>query len=126
MVDVTPAIPTGRQVIEAYGGGRFRIAGVQWRGSVLVFPTATLSWPVAAPEALTEEAFAPVVEAAAEVEVLLFGGGSRLVPLARDLRAILRSHGIVTEPMDTGAACRTFNVLLAEDRRVAAALIAVA
>jgi uncharacterized protein len=58
-----------------------------------------------------------------DVSILLLGCGKRMgsVPLA--LREGLRARGVVVEPMDTGAACRTYNVLLSEERRVAAALI---
>ena len=61
----------------------------------------------------------------AGVDLLLLGCGAAMRPVAPALRAALRKAGIAVEPMDTGAACRTFNVLLAEGRRVAAALVAV-
>ena len=57
------------------------------------------------------------------VQILLLGFGPKMCAIPRSLRSLFRSAGIVVEPMDTGAACRTFNVLLAEDRRVAAALL---
>ena len=59
------------------------------------------------------------------VEHVLIGCGPAIKPVAKDLRQSLRNWGIVAEPMDTGAACRTYNVLLSEDRRVAAALLPV-
>jgi uncharacterized protein len=126
-MDVTPLIPAGRQIIEAYGDGGFRIANVRHEGSVLVFPGRTVSWPVADMAGLTAATLAPVSEAAraGDVELLLIGCGPRLAMIPRDLRAALRAEGVVIEPMDTGAAARTFNVLMAEGRRVAAALIAV-
>ena len=126
-MDVTPLIPAGRQIIETYGDGRFRIANVLHPGSVLVFPAQTLSWPVTEMAALDVASLQPVSLAAkaGEVELLLLGCGPRLAQVPRDLRALLRAEGIVIEPMDTGAAARTFNVLMAEGRRVAAALIAV-
>jgi uncharacterized protein len=126
-VDVTPLIPAGRQIIESYGDGRFRITNVLHEGSVLVFPGQTVPWPVADMAALSLSALAPVSEAArkGDVELLLIGCGPRLAMIPRDLRAALRAEGVVIEPMDTGAAARTFNVLMAEGRRVAAALIAV-
>ena len=123
-MEITPQIPQGRQVIESYGPGRFRIAGVAHGGSVLVFPERTLAWPVAAMAGLTEGDFAAVIAAEPRVEILLIGCGKALLPVPPALRAALRSHGIGCDSMDTGAACRTFNVLLAESRRVAAALIA--
>jgi uncharacterized protein len=124
-LDLTPLIAEGRQIIESYGNGRFRIAGVVHTGSVIVFPTATIPWPREAIGTLDLDSLEPVLSADPAVEVLLIGCGPRLVPLPRDLRQALRHRGIGADPMDTGAACRTFNVLLSEERRVAAALIAV-
>ncbi len=121
-MDLTPLIPAGRQVIERYGPSGFRVAGVIWRGSVLVFPDLTLPWTAAAPAAVTVESLKPVVEHGG-VRILLLGLGRRMPTIAGELRAALRQAGIALEPMDTSAACRTYNVLLAEDRRVAAALI---
>jgi uncharacterized protein len=122
-MEITPAIPEDRQVIESYGEGRFRISGAVHTGSVLVFPRRTLAWDVTAMADLSLESLAPVVEAEPRVEILLIGCGARLTPLSGSLRAALREHGIGSDAMDTGAACRTFNVLMAESRRVAAALI---
>jgi len=123
-MDVTPIIPADRQVIDAYGPGRFRVAGAVYAHAIVVFPDRTDAWSVPAdPAALTLEAFAPVLARRAEVEVLLIGTGPRMALLPKALRLGLREAGIVADPMDTGAACRTYNVLLAEGRRVAAALL---
>ncbi len=124
-MDITPAIPAGRQVVDAYGGAGFRITRQRHDGSVLVFPTETLAWPVATMSDLNAGLLQPIVDRAADVEVLLIGCGPSIAFLNPDLRAMLKEHGIVVDLMDTGAACRTYNVLLAEDRRVAAALMAV-
>jgi len=125
-MDITPIIPAERQVIQAYGDGHFRISGVVHEGSVIVLPERTLAWPATALAGLTIESLEGVLAAEPRVELLLVGCGREPGPIAADLRAALRARGIVVEVMDTGAACRTFNVLLAEGRRVAAALIAVA
>jgi uncharacterized protein len=126
MADISPLVPEGRQVIQSYGGGGFRISGVDHRGSVIVFPTHTVPWDVAALAAATRENLALVMAPDARVAVLLVGAG-RVSPgvLKPELRTALREAGVVAEVMDTGAACRTFNVLMAEERRVAAALIAI-
>ncbi|MFY8106518.1 MAG: Mth938-like domain-containing protein [Elstera sp.] len=121
MVDITPLIPGNRQVIERYGDSGFRISGVAWTSSVLVRPTQTLAWEVSRLEDITEESLAPLLDGA--VEVLLIGCGARIEMISPKLRAAVRARGPVIDAMDTGAACRTYNVLLAEDRRVAAALI---
>jgi uncharacterized protein len=121
-MDVTPLIPAGRQVIEGYGAGGFRVAGTRYAGSVLVFAEETLAWPVASMSELTIDSLRPVVERRG-IEILLLGCGPRLTPIPARLRQELRAAGIIVDVMDTGAACRTYNVLLAEERRVAAALI---
>jgi uncharacterized protein len=123
-MEITPSIPGDRQVIAGYGPGLFRISGTVYTGSVLVFPDRTVSWPVTALEGATPESLAAVCEAEPAVEVLLLGVGERNRPLPAGLRNALREAGVVVDGMDTGAACRTYNVLMAEDRRVAAALVA--
>jgi len=124
-MDITPYVAPERQLIQGYGDGGFRISGVRHEGSVLVFPDRTLAWPVAAFADLRADDLAPIREAGQAVEVLLLGCGPKQVLLPSALRAELRAAGIVVDVMDTGAACRTYNVLLSEDRLVAAALIAV-
>jgi uncharacterized protein len=119
VTDITPLIPAGRKLITAYGDGGFKIAGEAFTGSVLVFPEQVLPWDAA----LTVESLAPV--AAGKAEILLIGGGRAMPFIEPDLRAQLRRAGVVIDAMDTGAAARTFNVLLAEGRKVAAALTAV-
>jgi len=125
-VDLTPLIPAGRQIVDSYGGGRFRVSGIAYEGSVLVFPGRTLPWPVAAVSQLDEQSLAPVLAEAeaGNVDLLLLGCGARMAIIPADLRRHLRAAGVVIETMDTGAACRTYNVLMADGRRVAAALIA--
>jgi uncharacterized protein len=117
----------GRAPIEAYGNGGFRFAGMSHRGSILCLPSGIHGWKTAPAGGAPDEAsLEPVFAEADAIEILLVGTGDSLVPLASALRERCRALGIVTEPMATGAAVRTFNVLLAEDRAVAAALIAVA
>jgi uncharacterized protein len=121
-MDITPHIPAGRQVIEGYSGSGFRVSGALYVGSVLVFVDRTEPWPVKALSEVTLDRFAPVV-ARGDVEILLLGCGRHISMVPSALRQGLRASGIVVEAMDSGAACRTYNVLLAEERRVAAALI---
>jgi uncharacterized protein len=124
-VDLTPRLSPGRPLINSYGGGGFRIGGVRYEGSVIVLRERVAAWPVADLGSVFVEGLAAVVEAEPAVEVLLLGCGESAGPLPQALREALKREGIAVEAMDTGAACRTFNVLLHEDRRVAAALIAV-
>ena len=123
-MDITPPVPEGSQVITGYGPGLFRIAGVAHGGSVLVLPDHTLPWAVVDFAAVDIAGLEPVMAQSPSIDVLLLGCGPAMQLPSRDLRGALRERGIVLEPMDTGAACRTFNVLLTEGRRVAAALIA--
>lgn len=124
-MDVTPLVPQGRQIIERYGNGGFRVTGASYRGSILVLPDRAAAWPVASVDELDLTSLEPVLTAEPPVEVLLIGCGTAMALIDSDLRAAARARGVALEPMDTGAACRTYNVLVAEDRRVAAVLIAV-
>ena len=109
----------GRQQIERYGAAGFRVSGIVFHGPVLIFPDHTILWEAASP---TLEGLAPFIEAGG-IELILLGLGRRGAPVKPDLRAALKAKGIGIEAMDTGAACRTYSVLLAEDRLVAAALL---
>jgi len=126
-MDITPLVPEGRLIIEGYGNGGFRIGGTAFAGSQLVFRDRSEPWPVSAIGEITEETLGAVFQAgeAGQVELLLLGCGRRLAPVPPGVRARLKAAGIGIEPMDTGAACRTYNVLMAEGRLLAAALIAV-
>ncbi|HXV22848.1 MAG TPA: Mth938-like domain-containing protein [Alphaproteobacteria bacterium] len=124
-MDLTPLVPAGRQMIDSYGDGRFTVSGTVYVGSILVFPERTLAWRVGAIAEVDPENFGPIIAAREVLEVVLLGCGARLTDVPRALRQELRRSGLNVEFMDTGAACRTYNVLALEDRRVAAALIAV-
>lgn len=115
----------GRAPIDTYGNGGFRFADMSHRGSLLCLPSGIYGWDVEKPEDFSIEAFEMVLAQAGEIEVLLVGTGSDMILLPRDLREELRTKGIVADTMNTGAAVRTFNILLEESRAVAAALIAV-
>ncbi|TIL88423.1 MAG: hypothetical protein E5Y73_22985 [Mesorhizobium sp.] len=115
----------GRAPIEAYGNGGFRFADMSHRGSLLCLPSGIYGWEPADPLALTAADFAKLLNEADQVEILLVGAGKDLRPLPAALRAVLKAAGLAADPMSTGAAVRTYNVLLAENRAVAAALIAV-
>lgn len=114
-----------RAPIDAYGNGGFRFADMSHRGSLLCLPSGIYGWSVSAPDELNLANFAKVLEEAGDIEILLVGSGEGLVPIEDGLRAALREAAISADPMSTGAAVRTYNVLLAENRAVAAALLAV-
>ena len=126
-MDLTPLVPEGRQIIESYGDQRFRVTGALHEGSVLVFPNRTILWPVGEVAEISEASLDSIGAAgeAGEIDLLLIGCGLRMALIPGSLRAALRQRGVVIEAMDTGAAARTYNVLAAEGRKVAAALIAV-
>lgn len=115
----------GRPPIDAYGNGGFRFAGMSHRGSILCLPSGVYGWEPADRNAPATGDFAKLLAEAQDVEILLVGMGTDLKPLPAELRAALKDVRISADPMATGAAVRTYNVLLAEDRAVAAALIAV-
>jgi len=112
----------GRQVVEGYGTGGFRVSGVAFTGSVLILPDRTVAWSATRIEEVNEDSLAEITMRG-DVDILVLGTGARMAPVSAALRAALKRHGTVVEPMDTGAACRTYNVLIGEDRRVAAALL---
>ncbi|MCW0236477.1 MAG: Mth938-like domain-containing protein [Ferrovibrio sp.] len=124
-MDLLPRIPADRQVINAYGDGGFRITGRHWTESVLVFPGQTLSWGIADIAALTPQSLDAVFTMDPVVELLLIGCGPNMVFIDKAVRAEIRARGLVIEALDTGAACRTYNLLMGEGRRIAAALIPV-
>jgi uncharacterized protein len=116
----------GAHNIEAYGQGGFRFGGMSHRGSILALPSGVHAWGAVTPADITLEALALVfAEEKGLIEHLLVGTGAALVPLDKNVRQALRAAGIKAEPMATGAAARTYSILLGEDRRVAAALLAV-
>ena len=115
--------PAQVQVIRSYGPGRFLISDREWRSPVLVTPTGTTAWNVTRAEDLSLEGLATLKAAPTPTEFLVLGCGARAIFVPPDLRAVLRAAGLALEVVDTGSACRIYNVLLAESRRVAAALI---
>jgi uncharacterized protein len=109
--------------IEAYGNGGFRFAGMSHRGSILCLPSGIEAWTPAHP--LDTTSLAPVLARRDAFSVLILGTGEHQELPTPALRRAFVEAGISLEAMDTGAACRTYNVLLAERREVAAALVAV-
>lgn len=124
-IDMDPVVPQGRQLVQKYGDGRFTISTVVFEGSVVLFPEETRPWTVQSTEDITIESLSAITDRADDFDILLIGAGEKFGRIPLDLRKALKELGLVLEWMDTGAACRTFNVLIAEERRVAAALIAV-
>jgi uncharacterized protein len=111
--------------IEAYGSGGFVFDSMSHRGSLLCLPDAIWAWPVTRLEDIDRAALARVFEAANSIDTLIIGTGTEVWPAPSALREALRRVKVVLEPMLTGPAVRTYNIMIGERRRVAAALIAV-
>ena len=115
----------GRAPIDAYGNGGFRFADMSHRGSILCLPSGIYAWPPSSVADLGPEAFAPALAERGALGLLLLGTGPSQHMPAADVRRAFAEAGVTLEAMSTGAACRTYNVLLAEARPVGAALLAV-
>jgi uncharacterized protein len=111
--------------IDAYGNGGFRFAQMSHRGSILCLPTGMHAWSVTAAAELTMESLAPVIAVADQLDVLLIGLGDDIAAIDPQIRREFRERKVIVEAVATGGAVRTYNVLLGEQRAVAAALIAV-
>jgi uncharacterized protein len=111
--------------IDAYGSGGFRFAEMSHRGSLLCLPDGIWAWPVSDPARIDADALARVFERAAAIDTLLIGTGANIWRAPETLRTALREARIVLDAMQTGPAIRTYNIMIGEGRRVAAALIAV-
>jgi uncharacterized protein len=111
--------------IESYGKGGFVFGGMSHRGSLLCLPDAVWAWDVSKPGQIDRYSLQRVFEAANRIDTLLIGTGSDVWLAPRELREALRARHVVLDTMQTGPAIRTYNVMIGERRRVAAALIAV-
>ena len=111
--------------IEAYGKGGFAFADMSHRGSLLCLPDAIWTWQVTRPAEIDEYALSRVFKAANSIDTLIVGTGTEVWMPPTVLREALRTVRVVLDPMQTGPAIRTYNIMLGERRRVAAALIAV-
>jgi uncharacterized protein len=111
--------------IDAYGNGGFAFAEMSHRGSLLCLPDAIWAWPVAQPEEIDRASLERVFAAANGIDTLIVGTGTKVWLPASELREALRAVKVVLDAMQTGPAVRTYNIMVGERRRVAAALIAV-
>src|SRR5688500_13378224 len=109
-MDITPLIPAGRQIVQSYKAGQFKVSGRVYDGSLIVFPQETMMWRVTGPaSALTAADFAPLTGRDAPLDVVLLGCGPPHATPPLHLRSVLKEMGLTVEMMDTGAACRTYN-----------------
>lgn len=111
--------PSALQVIQSYGDGGFRVSNVRHDGAIIVTAGRTVAWTDAAVTTLTPDSIV------ADIDVLVIGCGARAAFVAPAMREAFKRRGVALEVADTPAACRTYNILLSEGRRVAAALLPV-
>lgn len=127
-MDVTPLVRKGQQIIQSYANGVFKINGQCYETPLMVTPDQTQIWEIDGKDnvtALGVDDFSALISIAADVDVVLLGCGQMMTFLAPELQKDLRMRGVSIDIMDTGAACRTYNVLMAEGRRVACLLLPV-
>ncbi len=125
-MDVTPLIRADQQVIQSYAGGVFKVSSVTFDKPVIVFPDETNIWEIPEIKSVSDlklEHFEVLIKQSNDIDVVLLGAGIKMEFLPRELKLSLKENGISIDIMDTGAACRTYNVLMAEGRRVACALL---
>ncbi len=122
-MDITPTAAQGKQILTGYGGGQFRVGGEVYTRSIIIFPDRTIEWQMSTGKPITLESLDMVVEEEGYIDLLLIGCPKPQQLLPAKIRNALKEAGIALDVMDIGAACRTYNVLALEDRRVAAAII---
>lgn len=120
----TPHFPR-TAAIDGYGNGGFVFADMSHRGSLLCLPDSIWAWDVTQPGQIDRYSLKRVFDAANAIDTLIIGTGTEVWIPPNDLRTALRNVKVVLDPMQTGPAIRTYNVMIGERRRVAAALIAV-
>ena len=113
-------------LIDAYGDGGFRFGGMSHRGSLLCFPDGIWAWPVNSITELSASTLEEAFNRAGSLDFFLIGAGRDPWVLPEGLRSRFRELSLSVDSMPTGAAVRTYNILLAENRRVGAGLIAIA
>jgi uncharacterized protein len=114
-----------RAPIDSYGNGGFRFAGMSHQGSLLVLPNGMHAWRPGRFSEVALDDFALVLAGEKRPAFLIFGTGQETHFPSRDLKVAFAEAGVALEAMTTGAAVRTYNILLAEKRDVTAALLAV-
>ena len=120
----TPHFPRSAP-IDGYGKGGFAFADMSHRGSLLCLPDSIWAWDVTEPSQIDRHALQRIFDAANKIDTLIVGTGTAVWIPPAPLRSALRSVNVVLDAMQTGPAIRTYNVMIGERRRVAAALIAV-
>ncbi len=113
-----------QHVIDGYGRGGFRFADMSHQGNLLSIPSGMSAWNVSSP--FTKDDFVKTFAEFDLIDMFFLGCGTDIIPIAPSLRQMFKDHNIAFDPMPTAVAARTYNIVLAEGRRVACGLIAVA
>jgi uncharacterized protein len=116
----------GRHVIAGFGQGGFRFGEMSHKGSILALPSGIRRWEHQTPFRHDDALYAAIFADAVDIDMLLIGAGGVPLPLPEALRLRFRDARVAVDIMTTASAASTYNVLLGEGRRVAAALVAVA
>ncbi|PCJ00291.1 MAG: hypothetical protein COB14_04875 [Alphaproteobacteria bacterium] len=125
-MDVTPLIRRGSQVIQSYASGVFKVSGDLYNHAILVDVDETTPWDIGDITDIADlsiQSFSSLIERNEHIDVVLLGCGKTMTFIPPALRGELKKSGLSVDVMDTGAACRTYNVLMAEGRRVVCALL---
>lgn len=125
-MDVTPLIRRGSQVIQSYASGVFKVSGDRYNHALLVSVDEIAPWDIGDITDIADlniQHFSSLIERREHIDVVLLGCGKTMTFIPPALRAELKKSGLSVDVMDTGAACRTYNVLMAEGRRVVCALL---
>jgi uncharacterized protein len=116
---------SGKRLIQSYGDNGFRLTDGRFEGSILILPRGIEHFAAESPADFDIAQFGGVFDARDELEIMLLGTGQRQQFPSLEIRKKFLENNIALEVMDSGAACRTYNILVSEDRRIAAAIIAI-
>ena len=122
-MDITPLIESGTNIISGYGTGSFTIGEDRYEDSILLFPKNSHELKTTSLHTIDIDCIKSHIHEYNDVELLLIGTGEHHVPIPQNLNDLLSALGVRFDVMNTGAACRTYNVLLAEGRDIGALLI---
>lgn len=125
MQDITPQIPDNYNQLDSYGGGKFKINDKYFENSIIIAPTFLSELEVKEISEVKPESLNLIIENKEKIEFLIIGSGEASDFLSADAEKTLKNEGIIIEYMTTGAAARTYNILLSEGRKFAAILIVV-
>ena len=122
-MDITPEADASLIQVEGYGDGGFRINGRRFEGTVCLLPSGISSPDLKALSDLDGSNWPQeILDLAADLDVLLVGTGAVMSLVPKAAKDALSVQGLHCEPMNTGAGCRTFNVLVLDGRRIGALL----